>query len=149
MKTFSPQKRPISDLILPFVVINEGQREGGAWADGSDEPPGGGGHQDGGQGDQHLQPHARQSLHLAAVRLLSLFVHFRRADMPPAGLVRRRASPSIVLPGVFRLFFALFEDRSTISAHFTQFVLHWGPWLSYTRNLVEKIGPSKTILDIL
>ena len=49
--------------------------------------------------------------------------------MPPAGLVRRRAeqsSPSIVLPGVCRPFFTPFEERSTISAHFTQFILHWG-----------------------
>ena len=100
MKNLSPPNRPISDLELAFVVINERQREGGAGADGGGEPPGGGGWQDGGQGDQHQQTHAHQSRQLAAVRLLSLFVHLRRADMPPAGHVRCRAeqSSSYIVP---------------------------------------------------
>jgi len=94
MKNFSPQNLPISDLKLPIFVIIERQRKGGAGADSGGEPPGGGGRQDGGQGDQHPQLHARQSRQLAAAHLLSLFVHFRRADMPPAGHVRRRAEQS-------------------------------------------------------
>jgi len=60
MKNLSPPNRPVSDLELAFVVINERQRKGGAGADGGGEPPGGGGQQDGGQGDQQPQPHGRQ-----------------------------------------------------------------------------------------